>query len=156
MNLPSSAIVRPAYAPSAGTSLLGSMPMLAVGKPSRRPTLSPASTGPAIEYSRPRSRFASSISPIVISRRTSELCSSRPSIVYGGTTSTSWLLLRRRGFDLGRGAHRLADHVDMAKMDSVKAAHRQRHGPDRAGRQPQVNLQLSTFSGTNVLRSGSV
>ncbi len=69
--------------------MLGSMPMFAVGNPSRLPTRSPASTGPDMEYSRPSRRFASSISPVVMRRRTSELCSSRPSILNGGMTSTA-------------------------------------------------------------------
>ena len=52
-------------------------------------------------------------------------------------------------------AHGVADHVDVAEMDPVEAADCQRHRSDRTGGQSQMNLQLSTFSGTNVLRNGS-
>ena len=44
----------------------------------------------------------------------------------------------------------------MSEVDAVEAADRERDGPNGFRRQPYVNLQLSTFSGTNVRRSGSV
>jgi hypothetical protein len=49
----------------------------------------------------------------------------------------------------------MANHVDVTEMDPVEAADRERNGPDRTGRKTQMDLQLSTFSGTNVLRNGS-
>jgi hypothetical protein len=47
------------------------------------------------------------------------------------------------------------DHVDMTQVHPVEAADRQRRGPNRTRGQSKVDLQLSTFSGTNVRRSGS-
>src|SRR5260370_32445364 len=64
----------------------------------------------------------------------------------------------QRGFvlHLGRCAHGVADHVEMTEVHSVEAADGKRHTSDRTRRQPEMNLQLNTFSGTKVRRSGSV
>src|SRR5229473_2549071 len=56
----------------------------------------------------------------------------------------------------GGRSHRLIDHLGMAEMDAVETADGERNGADRARWQPEVNLQLRTFSGTKVRRSGSV
>ena len=68
-----------------------------------------------------------------------------------------WLERDQRGhtFQLCCGPHRMAHYVDVAEMNTVEAADRERNGPDRTGRKTQMDLQLSTFSGTNVLRNGS-
>jgi hypothetical protein len=61
---------------------------------------------------------------------------------------------------LPRRIDRATDDVEVAEVDAVEAADGQRNGADRLARQSNVNLgfaaQLSTFSGTNVRRSGSV
>ena len=63
---------------------------------------------------------------------------------------------RRSSLEFGRRANGMADHIDVAEVNPVEAADGQRHGPDRSCGKSQVDLQRSTFSGTNVLRSGSV
>src|SRR5207249_1885170 len=50
----------------------------------------------------------------------------------------------------------LLDHVEVAEVDAVVAAHGESHRPDGSGGQAEMDLQLNTFSGTNVRRSGSV
>ena len=69
-----------------------------------------------------------------------------------------WLEGDQRGLSarLARPAHGTTDDVEMSEVNAVKAADRQGHGPDRFRGQPKMDLQLSTFSGTNVLRNGSV
>src|SRR5260370_32273806 len=57
---------------------------------------------------------------------------------------------------LGRRAYGVADHVEMTEMHSVEAADGKGHTSDRTCRKPEMNLQLNTFSGTKVRRSGSV
>ena len=41
--------------------------------------------------------------------------------------------------------HCSADDVEMSEVDSIKAADRQRHRPDRTRGEPNMKLQLSTF-----------
>ena len=48
------------------------------------------------------------------------------------------------------------NHVCVTEVDAVEAPHRDRHGTNRARRQPSMNLQVRTFSGTKVRRRGSV
>jgi hypothetical protein len=47
------------------------------------------------------------------------------------------------------------DDVDVTQVHPVEASDRKRHRPNRARREPEMYLQVSTFSGTNVRRSGS-
>src|ERR1700682_4594702 len=61
---------------------------------------------------------------------------------------------RLRAICLGRGAG-ATDDINGTKMHAVEAADGDGRGSDRARREPQMDLQVSTFSGTNVLRSGS-
>jgi hypothetical protein len=63
---------------------------------------------------------------------------------------------RRRCPIRGRGVLEVPDNLEVAEMNAVKAADRQRDGTDWFRRKPYVDLQCSTFSGTNVLRRGSV
>ena len=63
---------------------------------------------------------------------------------------------RRLAARLRRSAHRVADHVEVSEVDAVIAPDGERDRPYLAGGKPEVNLQLSTFSGTKVRRSGSV
>ena len=57
------------------------------------------------------------------------------------------------------GPRRLGQALEdllVAKVDAVEAADGDGDTADGAGGQAQVGLQLSTFSGTKVRRSGSV
>src|SRR5712692_8191949 len=78
----------------------------------------------------------------------------------GGVEQTSRVWLERDqgrlGFFVRGPCHSLPDHLGMAEMHAVEAADRERNAADRARGQPEMYLQLSTFSGTNVRRSGSV
>src|SRR5206468_3283232 len=58
--------------------------------------------------------------------------------------------------ELARRVDRIVDDIGVAEMDPIEAANCQRDGPDRIRRETDMDLQLSTFSGTNVRRSGSV
>src|SRR6267143_1118779 len=62
---------------------------------------------------------------------------------------------RLRFLVLGR-RHRPPDHIHMAEMHAVEASDGQSSGADRARGEPEMNLQLRTFSGTKVRRRGSV
>ena len=55
----------------------------------------------------------------------------------------------------GGGVLEVPDDLDVAAMYAVEAADRQNDGADGFRREPNIYLQRSTFSGTNVLRKGS-
>src|ERR1700737_328312 len=50
----------------------------------------------------------------------------------------------------------LREHCRVTEVHAVEASDGHRDGADRARREPEMYPQLSTFSGTNVRRSGSV
>jgi hypothetical protein len=53
------------------------------------------------------------------------------------------------------GGDGATDDIDMTEMHAVKAADGDGRGSDGARREPHMDLQVSTFSGTKVRRSGS-
>ena len=57
---------------------------------------------------------------------------------------------------LARGGDGVLDNVAVPAMHAVEAADGQSDRTNVARREPEMDLQLSTFSGTKVLRSGSV
>src|SRR5260370_7679940 len=73
-------------------------------------------------------------------------------------TTRVWLERDQRGlaFDLRGTANRVPDYVEMAEVDPIEAADRQRHRSDWRSGKSEMDLQLSTFFGTKVRRSGSV
>jgi len=69
-----------------------------------------------------------------------------------------WLECHEGGHGVlgGSPVLQVPDNVDVAEVHAIEAADRQHDGTDRFRRQTDVDLQLSTFSGTKVRRSGSV